>query len=178
MKNENSSLQAEIKRIVSKNEQLELKTNGLSEENATLQNQFEELNQIVTNLQSSEEELKTSLQALSEKVNDNSDSALDGIIAKMEQLQAESRSEIDSILEKMSSIETNLKQSPKFGIFSYIEEDQQPVFIRAVDEAVVQEKTFAKINEFLSNNLPAELDKIIKDHPSLAKTYIKNFKKD
>lgn len=178
MKNENSSLQAELKRISSKNELLETKTNSLSEDNAILKKQFEELNQIVDNLQNSEDELKTSIQALNDKVNDSSDDALDGIISKMEELRSQTRAEIDSILEKMASIETNLKQSPKYGIFSYIEEDHQPIFIRAVDEAVAQEKTFAKINDFLSNNLPPELDKIIKDHPSLTKTYIKNFKKD
>ncbi len=178
LKNENSSLHAELKRILTKNELLETKTDSLREDNSTLQKQFQELNEIVANLENSEEELKTSMQDLSDKMNENSDDAIGEIIVKMEELRAETRSEIDSILEKMASIETNLKQSPKFGIFSYIKEDDQPIFIRAVDDAVLQEKTFAKINEFLSNTLPPELDKIIKDHPSLAKTYIKNFKKD
>jgi hypothetical protein len=48
----------------------------------------------------------------------------------------------------------------------------------AVEEAVSQELTYAKIDEYLTENLSPELDQIIKDHPSLTKTYIRTLKND
>ena len=47
-----------------------------------------------------------------------------------------------------------------------------------VTEAISQGLTYAQIDEFLTNTLPADLDKIIKDHPALTKNYIRNLRRD
>ena len=52
-------------------------------------------------------------------------------------------------------------------------DDDKELFIAAVEEAVSKEMTYAQIDEFLSEQLAAELYQIIKDHPSLTKDFIR-----
>ncbi len=61
------------------------------------------------------------------------------------------------------------------GIFSYIEKEaEQQLFVEMVEKALKQETTYAQIDTFLSANLPEELDKIIKEHPSLTRDFIRS----
>ncbi len=178
MKSENSALRSSIQNMLSRSETVERQVKDLEHDNADLKTQLEELERVLDELKASEDKLKASVETLNDKLKDDSDDALKAVIAQVDQLKAITEQEIKVITSKIKTLETNLKQSPKFGIFSYLNEEEQPLFIEAVDRAVLQEKTFAKINDYLSENLPPALDKVLKEHPSLTKTYIKNFKKD
>ncbi len=100
------------------------------------------------------------------------------LTAEKNDLAAKSK-ELESTLTELQKTVTELEdavdKSPEAGIFSYIEsEEDKDAFISAIDEAIAQEMTYAQIDEHLSFELEAELDAIIKAHPSLTKNYIRN----
>ena len=151
----------------------------LSGENASHKTQIEELHLVVEKLQYSENEIKNLLTDLTNQVQagDNQDLTLQ--VDKLKFFQTETREKIDNLSTRLDALELSLKQSPTSGIFSYIEKDEdQSLFIKMVEEAIVQELTYAQIDEYLSSKLPEELDKIIKDHPSLTRNYIRNLRRD
>jgi hypothetical protein len=83
------------------------------------------------------------------------------------------------MMERLKGLESTLKPVPVSGIFSYIEkEEEQSLFIQKVEAALSEERTYAQIDEYLTANLPPELDKIIKDHPALTKNYIRSLRKE
>ena len=117
--------------------------------------------------------------ALNIKIDDSQEAGLKDQVSKLELLQGKSNKNLEAIAARIDSLETNIKQSPTAGIFSYIESDaDQTVFIAKVEEAVSKEMTYAQIDTYLTENLSPELDKIIKDHPSLTKTYLRNLKRE
>lgn len=174
----NGILQGDLKGLTAKNEVLLGNVDGLKGENSNLKDKIEELTLTVEGLQSAEQEIKGLVEELTKKIEAGADQDLKDQIGKLENLQADTRKEIDTLVGHLSNLETGLKQCPTFGIFSYIGQDDQAVFIKTVEDAVAKDMTYAQIHEYLSQNLTPELDKIIKDHPSLSKTYIRNLRKD
>ena len=178
---ENSvALQEKIQGLTSDNINLSDNLKGFKEQNSGLKEQLDELGQVVENLQNSNEELNELVSALSAKIDDRQDVVdLKDKISKMELLQSESSKNLEAIAARINSLETDIKQSPTAGIFSYIEsDDDQTLFTTKVGEAVSQDMTYAQIDDYLAENLTPELDKIIKDHPSLTKTYIRNLRRE
>ncbi len=47
-----------------------------------------------------------------------------------------------------------------------------------IQQALVQDMTYAQIDDHLTNSLPFECDKIIKDHPALTRNYIRNLRRE
>ena len=89
--------------------------------------------------------------------------------------------ELHQALQNQDSIafEPDSKQSSTSGIFSYISnEHHQTLFIDKVADSLKHEMTYAQIDEYLGENLPPDLHKIIKEHPSLTKNYIRSQRKD
>ena len=151
--------------------------NDLSGENAHHRNKIEELRLVVENLQNSENEIKNLLSDLTGRMPISDDREIVKQIDKLEVLQTESKREIDHLNDRLATIELALKQTSTSGIFSYIDKDEdQALFIKMVEDAIAQDLTYAQIDEYLSTRLPVELDKIIKDHPSLTRNYIKNLR--
>lgn len=151
--------------------------NNLSGENVNHKSKIEELRLVVENLQKSENEIKNLLSDLTDKVQTGVDRDIIKQIDKLEVLQTESKKEIDHLNDRLATIELALKQTSTSGIFSYIEKDEdQALFIKTVEDAIAQDLTYAQIDDYLSTRLPVELDKIIKDHPSLTRNYIKNLR--
>ncbi len=85
--------------------------------------------------------------------------------------------EIEGLIKQVNELELGSKQPSASGIFSYIDNEvHQTLFIEKVTEALKQEMTYAQIDDYLSKALPADLDKIIKDHPALTRNYIRNLR--
>ena len=177
---ENSvALQGKIQGLTSDNINLNDNLKSLKEQNSVLKEQLDELGQVVENLQISNKELDDLVSALSAKIDEEQAVDLKDKISKMELLQIESSKNLEAIAARINSLETDIKQSPTAGIFSYIEsDDDQTLFTTKVGEAVSQDMTYAQIDDYLTENLTPELDKIIKDHPSLTKTYIRNLRRE
>ena len=176
---ENSGLlQGKLNDLAGDKDLLQSSVNSLTEENGALKDKIGELSLAVESLQISEKEIKDVVESLTGKVQAGANQEIKDTLSKLEKLQTTTRNEIDSLIERLSDLETGLKQSPTFGIFSYMGKEDQAIFIKTVEDAVAQDMTYSQIHEYLTNNLSAELDKIIKDHPSLTKTYIRNLRKD
>ncbi len=63
-------------------------------------------------------------------------------------------------------------------IFSYLESDADKQAVsNQVKEAIQKDMTYAEIDAFFTETLSAEVDEIVKDHPSLTKDYIRLCKK-
>ncbi len=74
--------------------------------------------------------------------------------------------------------ETDASALTNHRIFTYLENEQdKQLFTGKVNEAISKDMTYAEIDTFLTESLPAEADEIIKDHPSLTKDYIRLSKK-
>lgn len=160
-------------------ESLQASVASIEGENAALKTKIEELTLGVESLQAAEGELKSLVDDLNKKIQAGADQETKDQLAKLEQLQSRTQEELENLVSQLGDLEIGLKQCSTFGIFSYIvKKEDQAAFIKAVEDAVSQDMTYAQINEYLTGNLSAELDKIIKDHPSLTKTYIRNLRKE
>lgn len=186
-------MRQEIERLQDDNLVLQNNINGITEDNALLQGnveklgsenlvvngKIEELSVEVENLQASEKEIKDLIEAMAEKIQAGPDQDLKDQVKMLEQPLAATQSEIATLIKRLNSLESSLKQVPTSGIFTYIEtEEDQSLFIQKIEEALAQEMTYAQIDVYLTENLSADLDKIIKDHPALTKKYIRNLRKD
>ncbi|WP_457575242.1 hypothetical protein [Desulfomarina sp.] len=151
---------------------------SLSSENSTIKLKFEELEQAVQSLNSLERERESAIATLTEKIETRTDNGLKEQLVELSQFQKEVKKEISSFSERLDALENSLKQSPTAGIFSYIaSREDQSQFAKAVEEAVSQDMTYSQIDDFLTEKLNPELDQIIKEHPALTKTYIRNKKR-
>lgn len=175
----NSQLQLKLDTVVSDNTDLQTSMGSLDNDNRTLKTQIDDLSKTVQELQNSEIKVNELVSRLSEKVEEDNNQQLKDQINQLEQLQTETKKETEAIGERLAEVESNFKQAPTAGIFSYIEKDSdQALFIEKIEEALILEMTYAQIDEHLTETLPTELDKIIKDHPSLTKNYIRNVRRD
>jgi len=175
----NSALMSKLDTLRNDNVSLQTKVGDVQNENSALKTKLEELNNTVADLQAAEKSINELIVKLTEKVEKGNDQELKEQLAKLEQLQSATKVEIDTIIERLNSLENSVKQSSSSGIFSYIEdEDSQYLFTEAAAEAVDKGLTYAQIDEYLTQTLPPELDKVIKDHPSLTKNYIRSIRRD
>ena len=179
LQEKNVLLQGKIKRFAADNTLLQSGMDTLTGENSVLKDKIDELSEAVVHLQGSEKEIKTLVDSLTAKVNAGADQDLKNQLGKLEQLQKDTTEAVDGIMNRLKVLETGLKQAPTAGIFTYIEnEADQALFIQKVEEALAQEMTYAQIDEYLTKTLSPDLDKVIKDHPSLTKSYIRNIRRE
>ena len=137
------------------------------------------MNQAVNSLNDSENTIKILVADLTAKIQFGSDPEMTTQVGNLERLQAQIRNELKDLIDRLNTLELGQRQAPTSGIFSYIDKDEyQTVFTNKVEEALRQEMTYAEIDEYLSRTLPADLDKIIKGHPSLTRNYIRNLRRD
>lgn len=179
LQEKNSTLQGHINGLTGDNTLLQNIVDNLQGENSGLKEKIEELSVAVENLQGSEKEIKNLVDKLTEKIQAGADVELKNQIKSLEELHEDTHSKIEVLMERLKGLESSIKPAPVSGIFSYIEkETDQSLFIQKVESALSQERTYAQIDEYLTANLPPELDKIIKDHPALTKNYIRSIRKD
>ncbi|MGB3224868.1 MAG: hypothetical protein WBB23_18840 [Desulforhopalus sp.] len=179
LQEKNSTLQGNINGLTSDNTLLQNIVDNLQGENSGLKKKIEELSLAVGNLQGSEIEIKNLVDKLTEKIQAGADLELKNQIQSLEELHKDTHSKIEVLMERLKGLESSLKPAPVSGIFSYIEkEEDKSLFIEKVESALSQERTYAQIDEYLTANLPPELDKIIKDHPALTKNYIRSLRND
>lgn len=179
LQEKNSTLQGHINGLTGDNTLLQNIVDNLQGENSGLKEKIEELSVAVENLQGSEKEIKNLVDKLTEKIQAGADVELKNQIKSLEELHEDTHSKIEVLMERLKGLESSIKPAPVSGIFSYIEkETDQSLFIQKVESALSEERTYAQIDEYLTANLPPELDKIIKDHPALTKNYIRSIRKD
>ncbi len=178
LRENNIQFEEKIKSLENDLQSLNQNYSVLTSENATLKVKFEELEQAVQSLSSLEKERESVIADLSAKIETQPDNDLKGQLLELSHLQQEAQKGISSFSERLDALEKSLKQSPTAGIFSYIESrEDQNQFIKFVEEAVSQDMTYSQIDTFLTEKLNPELDQIIKEHPALTKTYIRNKKR-
>ena len=177
---ENKHMKNEISSLQSTNMKLQGSLNALESKNEKLKADITSLSTMVDELKASEEKINATLAELSEKVNKEPDTGLQEQVAKLEAMYKETAASIGELVGKLQALEEKKAEEAASkaeldkGIFSYIEdEEDKQLFIYAVEEAVKNDMTYAQIDDFLSENLSAELYQIIKDHPSLTKDFIR-----
>jgi predicted nucleic acid-binding Zn-ribbon protein len=148
-------------------------------QNSNLKEQVDELSQAILRIQDSEKQSSGVITALNNKFDEIDDSKLRKQIELLELSTNETNTNIDDIAERLTTLEEDTEQAPTSGIFSYIKnEADRNALVTEIKKAISQEMTYAQIDEFLTKNLNLELNKIVKDHPSLTKNYIRNLKRD
>ena len=126
-----------------------------------LNDKLSELETTLSSLGSDDEESGDDLQ---EKV----DTAISGIKAEL----ATMKSSIESLASQPAA--SSEAEEDKHKMLSYFtKKNDEKKFVKLVTEAVEQGMTYAQAGEFLNESLSAEAAKIIEEHPSLTKDYIK-----
>lgn len=192
LQDNNDALKTQLKGLAVDNETLQTGLNKVEHENSSLKDQVDVLNSLVETLQTSEVKINGLITELTTKVETNTvDKELKVQLSKLETLQTETRSEIDAIANRLNALETASQQSSTTsapppaeeqvteqaaaGIFAYFtNEADEKLFSEKVAEAVTLDMTYAQIDNHLTKSLPKDLDTIVKDHPTLTKTYIRS----
>jgi hypothetical protein len=178
IRGDNLVIQGNLNKLTADNTLIHGNIDTLHQENSALNKKVDALNESVTNLQDSEKKFIRLVERLTEKIDTGGDLVLKNQIHNLEKLHADTHIDMFALSDRLKNLESTLKQAPVSGIFTYIEEQEnQSLFIEKVQEALAQEMTYAQIDEYLTNSLPQELDKIIKDHPALTKNYIRNLRR-
>ena len=186
LRGQNQTLNATLKQLKDDKTSLQSTFNELSEDNLQLTNKIEGLADAIKVLETSELEIKKLVDELSLKISSGTDESLKENIKKLEELQLSTQAEIEKLNERLQAVEIqfgkpadNDAPPTPSGIFAYLENNgDQLLFIEKVKEALAQDFTYAKIDEYLTTTLPAEVDTIIKDHPSLTKKYIRSLRSE
>lgn len=188
LENQNQDLQDKVDSVKDDNKLLEADLTSLTLENKELTTKVSDLSDSVTLLQTSEESIKTQIEELTTKIKEADNSDLQNQLKSLEKIHQSTKQQIQDIAQRIDKLETDIVAKdkveqeeislPSTGIFSYIESNEDRLLYAAkVKEAVLQEQTYAQIDTFLTENLPPELDTIIKDHPSLSKDFIRETRK-
>lgn len=171
-----------ISSLQNANLQLQGDVSSLHSKNAQLQDDLHGLTRMVDELKESEQKIKDLISELSVKIKEEPDVELKNQIQKLEVMVSQTNQSIADLAGRLESLESSsMALSPETqsgGIFSYIENEQHRALLSAkVQEGITRDLTYAQFDEFLTGALPAELDKVIKDHPSLTKDYIRSLRK-
>jgi len=164
------------------NQKLQNDVSTLNSKNKKLQEDLHGLTLMVDELKEAEAKINELIHNLSAKVDEDPDSGLKEQILKLEEMYAKTNESIATLAGRIEAIESASAKPAvdiqSAGIFQYMEsEDDKKLFADKVLEGVSKELTYAQFDSFLSESLPAELDQIVKDHPSLTKDYIRSMRK-
>jgi methyl-accepting chemotaxis protein len=179
---EYDSMKTQLNSLQNTNLNLRNDVSSLSAKNMQLQEDIHALTKMVDELKESEKKTLELIESLSAKMEEEPDTELKDQITKLEQMNKTINDSIADIANRLESLEeaaTEPEPEPlSGGIFSYIEsEEDQAVFTQTVKNGVAKELTYAQFDKFLTEELSAELDQILKDHPSLTKDYIRDMRK-
>jgi chromosome segregation ATPase len=179
LQNSSAVLQNKISTLTGENSALNSDMAALNEENSSLKTDIVALQKAVAQLQQSEVEINAKLADLQNLADNQKNVDLGKQLEVLQAKQSTLGSELAELGARLEVIETNFKQAPTSGIFSYIEsEEHRGLLATKVEEALAQDLTYAQIDEFLTRNLPSDLDEVIKAHPALTKNYIRNLRRD
>lgn len=178
---EYDAMKTQLSSLQQANQKLKSDLSAITTDNAQLKQDILGLSTMVDELKASEEKINAALAELAAKVEKEPDTTLQTQVAKLEEMYKATAAAMEELAGKLQALEdekaneATSKAEQEGGIFSYIEnDDDKDFFIAAVEEAVEKEMTYAQIDAFLTDNLSEELDKIIKDHPSLTKDFIRS----
>lgn len=181
LREQNIKLAEEIALLTADKVSLESDSQVLKTENQFLLEKVKVLEEGCNSLRESELEIRAQLDSLSNRLAPAED--LDKIQVRLDQLASahkETQVQIEQILSTITEpADDSTKDTPlpDFGIFTYFEKKEDAVlFIEHVEKAIRQQLTYAQIDDFLTKELPSEVDSILKDHPSLTKQYIREIR--
>lgn len=139
----------------------------------SLQQQLEEAEQAKTTLQEQNDEALEASSVLSKDL-ETLKTTINTLKADKDTLSKQ----VTELTTKIEELENAAEKAPEAGIFSYFEaDDHKELFVEKIEEAIKQEMTYAQIDAFLTEELPENVDKVAKDHPSLTKNYIRNLRR-
>ncbi|MCF8056074.1 MAG: hypothetical protein K9K37_05495 [Desulfocapsa sp.] len=148
---------------------LEDSAKKLAADISNLEKNFQPLNDKVAELEKTLSALNPSEESTDDSVQEKIDQAVSGL---QNQLKALTES-----IEKMSQPgqeKENSDEDTSHRILDYFtNKEDEKKFTSLVAEAVAKEMTYAQAGELLNESLSAEAAKIIGEHPSLTKDYIK-----
>ncbi len=175
-------MKTELSSIQKKNLTLQNDVTALNSKNAQLQGDLHGLTAMVNELKDAEAKINTLITDLSAKVKEDPDTELKGQIKKLEDMYLKTNENITHLAGRLEALEEAATEptteAQTGGIFSYIESDEdQTLFTKTVEDGIANDLTYAQFDGFLTETLPAELNQIIKDHPSLTKDYIRSMRK-
>lgn len=179
---EYDQMKSTISSLQSANSQLQADVTSLSGTNAKLQEDITSLTTMVDELKESETKINELIAELSSKAEEDKTTELKEKLKQLEEMATKTNQSISDIAVRLEALE-EITTSPDgdnqpSGIFSYIEnESDRDLLTTKVQEGVAKELTYAQFDEFLTEELSAELDQIVKDHPSLTKDYIRSMRK-
>jgi len=179
---EYDQMKSKISSLQNANQQLQSDVSALNSKNVKLQDDIHGLTTMVDELKESETKIKELISDLSAKIKEEPDSELKKQIQVLEEMVGKTNLNIADLAGRLEALEEAATgpaaEGLSGGIFSYItSEEQRALFTSKVQEGVNKELTYAQFDEFLTESLPADLDKIIKEHPSLTKDYIRSMRK-
>ena len=131
-----------------------------------LQDDIHGLTTMVDELKESETKIKELISELSAKVKEEPDTELQDQIGKLEEMVGKTNLNIADLAGRLEALE-EVATSPSSeeqtgGIFTYItDEEQRALFIEKVQEGVGKDMTYAQFDDFLTESLPGDLDKVI-----------------
>ncbi len=175
----NTVLSVKIKELKEDTAVLKGNVKAVEADNEALKAKIDVLSRTLKELSDAENAIKEVVVDLTTKIQAGADQEMIDQIRNLERLQTQTREELEGFIERLNGLEPTQKQAPNSGIFSYIDKDTyQTLFMEKVEKALAQELTYAQIDEYLGTELPPDLVKIIKDHPSLTKNYIRSLRRD
>ena len=179
---EYDQMKSKISSLQNANQQLQSDVSALTSKNVKLQDDIHGLTTMVDELKESEGQIKSFIDELSAKVKEEPNAELQAKIKTLEEMVSKTASSIQDIAGRLEALEEAATEpssdTQSAGIFSYFtNEEQSAHFTAKVQEGVGKDLTYAQFDEFLTSALPEDVDKIIKDHPSLTKDYIRSMRK-
>lgn len=186
------NIKADLRASTSQKLTLMSSVDSLKEEVAAANTEANSLNATISQLTDANKELTDELKAANENgaeltqklqeqesANKTLEKDRDTLEKTFEKEKAELETQIAELEANAKELETELDKAPEAAIFSYMDNDEdKEIFIEKIDEALEFEMTYAQIDEYLSQELEEDLDKIVKDHPTLTKNYIRNKRRE
>lgn len=179
---EYDQMKSTISSLQNTNTQLKTDLSTLGAKNTQLQDDIHGLTNMVDDLKESEAKITSLIAELSTKIEKEPDTEIKTQIQLLEEMVKKTNENIADLSGRLEALEEAATEpaatAPTGGIFSYVEnEEERALLTKSVEEGISKDLTYAQFDEFLTEALPADLDKIIKDHPSLTKDYIRSMRK-
>ena len=147
---------------------LEESSQKLTADIASLEKSFQPMNDKLAEIEKTLSEMGSSDEDTGDAVQEKIDNAVSGLQADLKTLQ-ESVANISQ-----APLQQESEGDAPHRILSYFtDKKDEKKFIALVEEAVAKEMTYAQAGDLLNESLSAEAAKVIAEHPSLTKDYIK-----
>ncbi len=144
-------------------------TKKLATDITSLQTSVKPLSDKLTELETTLSSIGSDDEGSEDDLQEKVDTTIDGIKTEL----ATMKSSIESLASQATAASSEPEEDKHKMLSYFTKKDDEKKFIKLVDEAVKQGMTYAQVGEFLNDSLSEDASKIIGEHPSLTKDYIK-----